>query len=90
MVPRGGDGQRGLDADARVMQSLPFNKVEHQIHSIDVQPSREPGSGLALVSGALLVGAEKHSVSFSQSFLVLPEGNELYIFNDIFRVVYPS
>jgi hypothetical protein len=39
------------------MQGLPFQKVQHQVATLDAQPSNEQGGILVLVTGALLVGA---------------------------------
>ena len=40
------------------MQGLPFEKVEHQVATIDAQPSNPQGGILVIVSGALLVSRE--------------------------------
>lgn len=42
---------------SRVMgqQTLPFEKVQHQIATLDAQPSSEQGGILVMVTGALLV-----------------------------------
>lgn len=37
------------------LQSLPFSKVEHQVATLDAQPSNANGGILVIVSGALLV-----------------------------------
>lgn len=37
------------------LQSLPFAKVEHQVATLDAQPSNATGGILVIVSGALLV-----------------------------------
>lgn len=37
------------------VQSLPFEKVQHQIATLDAQPSSEQGGILVMVTGALLV-----------------------------------
>ena len=42
-----------LIAPAR--QSLPFQKVQHQVSTFDAQPSNAEGGILVLVTGALLV-----------------------------------
>jgi hypothetical protein len=36
-------------------QTLPFEKVKHQVSTLDAQPSGEHGGILILVTGALLV-----------------------------------
>jgi hypothetical protein len=38
------------------MQSLPFAKVQHQVATLDAQPSNTTGGIMVLVTGALLVG----------------------------------
>lgn len=38
-----------------LLQSLPFQKVVHQIATLDAQPSNESGGILVMVTGALLV-----------------------------------
>lgn len=37
------------------MQNLPFEKVRHQVSTLDAQPSGEHGGIMVLVTGALLV-----------------------------------
>ena len=36
-------------------QELPFQRIEHQVATVDAQPSNETGGILVVVSGALLV-----------------------------------
>jgi hypothetical protein len=36
-------------------QELPFQRIEHQVATVDAQPSNESGGILVVVSGALLV-----------------------------------
>jgi len=43
-----------------------------------------------VVSGALLVEAEKRPMSYTQTFQLKPRDNSYYVFNDIFRLVYPA
>jgi len=38
-----------------VQQGLPFGKVQHEVASLDAQPSNQEGGILVLVSGRLLV-----------------------------------
>jgi hypothetical protein len=38
-----------------LMQNLPFQKVRHQVSTLDAQPSGETGGIMVLVTGALLV-----------------------------------
>ena len=41
--------------DSYELQSLPFDKIKHQISTLDAQPSNEAGGILVMVTGALLV-----------------------------------
>ncbi|EME77444.1 uncharacterized protein MYCFIDRAFT_89255 [Pseudocercospora fijiensis CIRAD86] len=70
---------------------LPFSKIEHQVATFDAQPSSESGGILVVVSGALLVEEERRPMSYVQTFQLLPNGSGSYfIFNDVFRLVYPA
>jgi hypothetical protein len=37
------------------LSELPFTRIEHQVASVDAQPSNDQGGILVIVSGALLV-----------------------------------
>ena len=39
----------------RLVQTLPFEKVVHQVTTLDAQPSNDSGGILVMVTGALLV-----------------------------------
>ncbi|QIW95179.1 hypothetical protein AMS68_000697 [Peltaster fructicola] len=67
---------------------LPFKNVKHQISTQDAQPSNEAGGILVIVTGALL--GETRPMSYTQTFQLLPEGGSYFVFNDIFRLVYPA
>ncbi|KAH0391062.1 hypothetical protein KCU89_g14919, partial [Aureobasidium melanogenum] len=70
---------------------LPFAKVQHEVSSLDAQPSNEAGGILVLVAGRLLVDEEQRPMSYTQSFQLLPDGaGSYYVFNDIFRLVYAA
>ena len=71
-------------------QDLPFSQVEHQVATLDAQPSNTSGGILVIVSGALLVEAERRPMSYAQTFQLLPKDGSYYIFNDVFRLVYPA
>jgi len=73
------------------LTTLPFQKVRHQLATFDAQPSSESGGILVMVTGALLVDEEQKPMSYSQVFQLLPDGSgSYYVFNDIFRLVYPA
>ncbi|KAF9889971.1 Nuclear transport factor 2 [Aspergillus nanangensis] len=71
------------------LASLPFQKVAHQVSTLDAQPSNQEGGILVMVTGALLVDEEQKPMNYTQSFQLLPDGQGSYfVFNDIFRLVY--
>jgi hypothetical protein len=78
-----------LRAD-RVSQDLPFKQVQHQVATLDAQPSDANGGILVVVSGVLLVEEEKRPMSYAQTFQLKPRNNSYYVFNDVFRLVYPA
>ncbi|KAK6442675.1 Nuclear transport factor 2 [Oleoguttula sp. CCFEE 5521] len=69
---------------------LPFKRIEHQVATVDAQPSNDQGGILVIVSGVLLVEEERRPMSYTQTFQLLPESGNYYVFNDIFRLVYPA
>ncbi|EMF11233.1 nuclear transport factor 2 [Sphaerulina musiva SO2202] len=82
---------QGAAGITQKLVDLPFQQVEHQVATLDAQPSNQSGGILVIVSGALLVEAEKRPMSYTQTFQLLPDGaGSYYIFNDIFRLVYPA
>ncbi|QKX56887.1 uncharacterized protein TRUGW13939_03994 [Talaromyces rugulosus] len=70
------------------LTSLPFQKVQHQVATLDAQPSNEQGGILVLVTGALLVDEEQKPMNYTQSFQLLPDGQSYFVYNDVFRLVY--
>ncbi|KAK3679287.1 Nuclear transport factor 2 [Recurvomyces mirabilis] len=73
------------------LQDLPFQRVEHQVTTLDAQPAdTTTGAILVIVSGVLLVEEEKRPMSFAQTFQLKPREGSYYVFNDIFRLVYPA
>ncbi|KAF2429196.1 putative nuclear transport factor NTF-2 [Tothia fuscella] len=71
--------------------SLPFQKVEHRVDTLDAQPSSEAGGILVLVTGALKVDEEQKPMSYTQVFQLNPDGaGSYYIFNDIFKIIYSA
>ncbi|KAL4928389.1 nuclear transport factor 2 family protein [Aspergillus undulatus] len=82
---------QGAAAITEKLTSLPFQKVQHQVATLDAQPSSESGGILVLVTGALLVDEEQKPMSYTQTFQLLPDGTGSYfVFNDIFRLIYNS
>ncbi|KAB8272123.1 hypothetical protein BDV30DRAFT_134855 [Aspergillus minisclerotigenes] len=73
------------------LTSLPFQKVVHQVSTLDAQPSNEAGGILVMVTGALLVDDQQNPMNYTQTFQLLPDGaGSYFVFNDIFRLVYGS
>ncbi|KAK9470635.1 uncharacterized protein V1510DRAFT_422594 [Dipodascopsis tothii] len=69
--------------------SLPFQKVQHRISTLDAQPSSPSmGSVIVMVTGELLVDEEENAQRYSQVFHLIPEGGSYYVLNDVFRLNY--
>ncbi|KAH7400600.1 hypothetical protein DE146DRAFT_653447 [Phaeosphaeria sp. MPI-PUGE-AT-0046c] len=84
------NGTLGAQAIVEKLQNLPFQQIQHRTDTIDAQPVGEDGV-LVLVTGALLVEGSEKPMSFTQTFQLRKEGAEnWYVFNDIFRLVYPA
>ncbi|KAF7115971.1 hypothetical protein CNMCM5793_003804 [Aspergillus hiratsukae] len=80
----------GVANIAEKLTSLPFQKVQHQIATFDAQPSNTEGGILVMVTGGLLVDEEQKPMSYTQTFQLLREGETYYVFNDMFRLIYPA
>jgi hypothetical protein len=64
--------------------ALPFQKVQHRVATVDVQPSNpQQGPLLVFVTGQLLVDEESNPQQFSQTFQLVPEGSSYYVFNGL-------
>ncbi|KAF2860340.1 putative nuclear transport factor NTF-2 [Piedraia hortae CBS 480.64] len=72
------------------LQELPFQQVQHQVATLDAQPADANGAILVVVTGALLVEEEKRPMSYTQTFQLKPRDGSYYVFNDVFRLVYPA
>ncbi|OGM42262.1 putative nuclear transport factor NTF-2 [Aspergillus bombycis] len=71
------------------LTTLAFQKVSHQVSTLDSQPSNANGGILVMVTGILLVDEEETPMKFSQTFQLSPDGSgSYYVFNDIFRLVF--
>lgn len=51
------------------LTSLPFQQCQHQISTVDCQPSGPAGGMLVFVSGNLQLAGEQHALKFSQVYL---------------------
>ncbi|KAK0258284.1 Nuclear transport factor 2 [Friedmanniomyces endolithicus] len=81
---------QGVGNIIQKLQELPFKQVQHQVATLDAQPSDERGGILVVVSGALLVEEERRPMSYAQTFQLKPRDGSYYVFNDVFRLVYPA
>lgn len=54
-------------------QSLPFSKIQHEVASLDAQPSNTEGGILVLVSGRLLVRTNHGFMPFNGSMTNFPK-----------------
>jgi len=79
---------QGVKAIVEKLTGLPFQKVQHQITTRDVQPSAAAGAVVVMVTGKMLVDEEKNPQSYSQVFHLMPEGSTYFVYNDIFRLNY--
>ncbi|KAF8653822.1 hypothetical protein HU200_061946 [Digitaria exilis] len=61
-----GEKFQGTAAIAGKLGSLPFQHCEHQIVTVDCQPSGPQGGMLVFVSGSIRTGPEEHPIKFSQ------------------------
>ncbi|KAL6917964.1 hypothetical protein ACHAPO_000230 [Fusarium lateritium] len=78
----------GAEAIAEKLVSLPFQKVKHQVSTIDAQPSNEQGGIIILITGALLIDEEQNPMNFSQTFqLHRDQSGQYFVYNDLFKLV---
>ncbi|KAJ3493316.1 hypothetical protein NLG97_g4808 [Lecanicillium saksenae] len=70
------------------LTSLPFEKVKHQVSTLDAQPGMIEGSVVILVTGQLLVDEEQRPMNYTQAFQLAQEGGQYFVFNDVFKLVY--
>ncbi|KKK23638.1 hypothetical protein AOCH_002775 [Aspergillus ochraceoroseus] len=80
---------QGVGGIIEKLTSLPFEKVKHEVGTLDAQPSSEQGGILVLVTGRLLVDEEQNPMNYTQAFQLLPDGaGSYFVFNDVFRLIY--
>lgn len=71
-----GDGHGGFDGMAARLQSL-LEEGEKRRTSADAR-------------GHYQVDEEQKPMNFTQTFQLMPEGGSYFIFNDLFKLVYPA
>lgn len=79
---------QGAQSIIEKLVSLPFQRVEHKIATLNAQPASANGDVIVLVTGQLLLDEERNAQNYSQVFHLMPEGNGYYVLNDIFRLNY--
>ena len=71
------------------LSSLPFEKVKHQVATLDAQPTMVDGGIIILVTGQLLVDEEERPMNYTQTFQLARDPNgQYFVFNDLFKLVY--
>jgi hypothetical protein len=79
----------GTNSIVEKLVGLPFQKVKHQVSTLDAQPSNESGGIVILVTGQLLVDEEERPMNYTQTFqLARDASGQYFVFNDIFKLVY--
>ncbi|KAL8799761.1 MAG: hypothetical protein Q9223_003844 [Gallowayella weberi] len=80
---------QGTSGIVQKLVDLPFQKVQHQISTLDAQPSSAEGGIIVMVTGALKVDEEERPMNYTQVFQLLPDGaGSYFVFNDIFKLIY--
>ncbi|KAL9116292.1 MAG: hypothetical protein Q9187_007184 [Circinaria calcarea] len=79
---------RGVTGIIEKLVSLPFQKITHEVTTLDAQPSNETGGILVMVTGALLVDEEQRPMKYTQVFQLLPADGSYFVFNDVFKLIY--
>ncbi|KAI0694161.1 nuclear transport factor 2 [Cerioporus squamosus] len=79
----------GASAISEKLTTLPFEKVQHKVTTMDAQPSSPSvASMIVSVTGLLLVDDSPNPLQFSQVFQLIPDAGSYYVYNDIFRLNY--
>ncbi|KAG7959372.1 hypothetical protein I3843_10G066500 [Carya illinoinensis] len=85
------EGQKivGVEEISSKLNQLPFDQCQHEVSTIDSQPSSCTGGIMVFVSGNLQLPGEEHHLRFSQMFHLIPTPQgSFYVQNDIFRLNY--
>lgn len=65
---------QGTSGIVEKLVGLPFQKIKHQVATLDAQPSSEQGGILVMVTGALLVRPPMAATSFNQDHIYIFKG----------------
>ncbi|CAI4215430.1 unnamed protein product [Parascedosporium putredinis] len=78
----------GINAIVDKLAGLPFEKVKHQVSTLDAQPTLNGGIFI-LVTGQLLVDEEQRPMNYCQAFQLLQDdAGSYFVYNDVFKLVY--
>lgn len=79
---------QGAAAIVEKLASLPFQKTQHKVTTLDAQPGSPDGRDvIVMVTGQLTIDDEPHPKGYSQVFHLVNDGGQYFVFNDIFRLV---
>ncbi|MCJ1329705.1 Nuclear transport factor 2 [Thelotrema lepadinum] len=81
---------QGVSSIVEKLTALPFEKIVHRVDTSDAQPSGPNGEIIVMVTGALLIDAEQRPMSYVQVFNLMPEAGSYFVYNDMFKLVYPA
>eukprot|EP00058_Branchiostoma_floridae_P021933 XP_002607423.1 hypothetical protein BRAFLDRAFT_261281 [Branchiostoma floridae] len=79
---------QSAEAIMQKLVSLPFQKVQHVVTTVDCQPTTD-GGVLVMVVGQLKTDDDPPH-GFSQTFVLNNDGSNWFIFSDLFRLVVHS
>ncbi|RUP47953.1 hypothetical protein BC936DRAFT_145140 [Jimgerdemannia flammicorona] len=85
------EGEQFIGANNIVAKlvGLPFQRVVHKVATVDAQPANPSAPTLiVLVTGQLLIDDETNPQHFSETFQLVQEGTNFWIYNSIFRLNY--
>ncbi|KAI9151670.1 Nuclear transport factor 2 [Paramyrothecium foliicola] len=79
----------GANAIVEKLAGLPFEKVKHQVSTLDAQPTMTEGGIVILVTGQLLVDEEQRPMNYTQAFQLARDAQgQYFVYNDLFKLVY--
>ncbi|KAI4130341.1 MAG: hypothetical protein LQ338_001776 [Usnochroma carphineum] len=83
------DAVQGAAPIVEKLVSSSFQKIKHQVSTLDAQPSNSEGGIIVMVTGVLLVDEEERPMNYTQVFQLLPDGaGSYFVLNDMFKLIY--
>ncbi|KAH7889978.1 nuclear transport factor 2 [Phlebopus sp. FC_14] len=80
---------QGSESITKKLTSLPFQKVQHRVTTMDAQPASINGADIIVsVTGLLVVDDSQNPLQFSQTFRLVPDGNTYYVYEKISPRMY--